>query len=232
MAAVGRAGATLALGGAAPAHEPPLAVTLLVAALRRERASWLVEKATELGVAAIRFIASERTPREFGAGTLARLERVAAAALEQCHGARLPALSGVHPWAEVAALLAASGPLEGCRRWLLDDAAGALTRPALSGISSKIVAGPPCAAEPGSRASAEPGDARSRRRPGRPPGPAVAATALLVGPEGGWTDAERAELAALGCVAITLGPRVLRVETAAVAGAALALALAPTPAEG
>ena len=52
---------------------------------------------------------------------------------------------------------------------------------------------------------------------------AVAAAVLLVGPEGGWTEAERSDLATAGARAITLGPRVLRVETAAVVGAALAL---------
>ena len=46
------------------------------------------------------------------------------------------------------------------------------------------------------------------------PGPA----ALLIGPEGGWADEERAAIAALPmAVAITLGPRILRAETAALA---------------
>jgi len=46
--------------------------------------------------------------------------------------------------------------------------------------------------------------------------------ALLTGPEGGFDDAERAAVRALPQArAITLGPRVLRGETAAIAGAAL-----------
>jgi 16S rRNA (uracil1498-N3)-methyltransferase len=50
------------------------------------------------------------------------------------------------------------------------------------------------------------------------PGPA----ALLTGPEGGFDDTERAAIRALPQArAITLGPRVLRGETAAIAGAAL-----------
>ena len=52
---------------------------------------------------------------------------------------------------------------------------------------------------------------------------ATSAAVLLVGPEGGWADTERSDLAAAGARAITLGPRVLRVETAAIVGAALAL---------
>ncbi len=43
---------------------------------------------------------------------------------------------------------------------------------------------------------------------------------VLVGPEGGWSRAEARELERLGCRAVSLGPRTLRVETAAVAAAA------------
>jgi len=41
--------------------------------------------------------------------------------------------------------------------------------------------------------------------------------ALLIGPEGGWTDTERAQASAAGWTAASLGPTVLRAETAAVA---------------
>ena len=51
-----------------------------------------------------------------------------------------------------------------------------------------------------------------------PPGP----LALLIGPEGGFTDEERARLHELDFVhAISLGPRVMRADTAAVAALAL-----------
>lgn len=40
---------------------------------------------------------------------------------------------------------------------------------------------------------------------------------LLVGPEGGWSDAELATAAGQGLVPVTLGPRVLRTETAGLA---------------
>jgi 16S rRNA (uracil1498-N3)-methyltransferase len=50
------------------------------------------------------------------------------------------------------------------------------------------------------------------------PGPA----ALLIGPEGGFDDAERSAILALACArSITLGPRILRGETAAIAATAL-----------
>ena len=53
------------------------------------------------------------------------------------------------------------------------------------------------------------------------PGPA----ALLTGPEGGFDDAERAAIRAVApATAITLGPRILRGETAAIAATALWMA--------
>ena len=45
--------------------------------------------------------------------------------------------------------------------------------------------------------------------------------ALLVGPEGGFTADEVIEARAAGFLPVTLGPRILRTETAAIAGAAL-----------
>lgn len=174
---VDRSQALLRLGDAAPSFEPTAELELLVAPPRRERAAWLVEKATEMGATAVRFVETERSPRAFGGSEIDRLRRVAAAAVEQCGRARLPEVTGTHAWRELADLLATAPA-----RFVADPAASAST-PALA-------------------------DARG---------------VLVVGPEGGWTAAERADLEALGCAAVGLGERVLRVETAAVAGAALLL---------
>jgi 16S rRNA (uracil1498-N3)-methyltransferase len=46
-------------------------------------------------------------------------------------------------------------------------------------------------------------------------------TALLIGPEGGWTDPEREQFAAAGWGAVSLGPLVLRAETAVCAALAV-----------
>ncbi len=181
VARLERGRALLRLSGTETVPGPAREVELLVAPPRPPRATWLVEKATELGVVAIRFIAGERAPRGYGEGTLERLRRVAAAALEQSRQARLPELSGVHAWCELESLLA------GC------------------------------------------GDRRRLELGGEPWRPAAGAgrLALVVGPEGGWTEAERVALDELGCRATALGPTVLRVETAAVVGAGLALAGSP-----
>lgn len=174
-------------GATAPAPEPAVRLTLLVATPKKDRASWLVEKATELGVAAIRLLETRRTPRGFGDGTLRRLERVAAAAFEQCGRGRLPEITGTHPWDAVPALLASAAAAPG--RWVLDLSED--TAPA-----SALLDG----ADPDRGA------------------------ALVIGPEGGWTDAERDELTDWGCRPVLLGPTILRIETAALAGAALLLA--------
>lgn len=173
-----RGRAVVRLGEAEVVPGPRRQVELLVAPPRPPRATWLVEKASELGVSAIRFLGSERAPRGFGQRALERLRRVAAAAVEQSRQARLPVLSGVHEWRELESLLAAS---EERRR--LERGAGGW-------------------------------------RPVAGDGP----LALVIGPEGGWTAGEAAELEAAGCHAVGLGPSVLRVETAAVVAAGLALA--------
>ncbi|MEM7480822.1 MAG: RsmE family RNA methyltransferase [Acidobacteriota bacterium] len=179
--AVDKSSARVVLHEGAPSHEAARRVELLVAPLRRDRASWLVEKATELGVAAVRFIAAERSEHAMKPSTFERLARVAEAALEQSHRARLPEISGVHPVEKRTDLLAVAPPTS---RWLLD------TQPAEVGSAT---------------------------------GDAAAPAVLVVGPEGGWRDDERQAFAELGCRPANFGERVLRVETAALAGAALLL---------
>ena len=174
VARIDRTMAVLSLGEAAPVNEPELRLDLLVPTCRPERASWLVEKVTELGIASIRFLHTERAPREFGEGMIARLRRVASAALEQCHGSRLPEITGPHDWRELATLTDGAG-----ERWVLDTEAET-TGWGFAGGSG----------------------------------------ALLIGPEGGWSPGERRHLAEAGWKPIGLGTRILRLETAAIVGAA------------
>jgi 16S rRNA (uracil1498-N3)-methyltransferase len=177
VARVDRTSATVTLGDPAPARESVLQLGLLVPTCRHERASWLVEKATEVGVTAVRFLNMARAPREPGSGSLERLRRVAAAAVEQCHRSRLPEITGPHAWNEIDRLIS------GGSRWFLD--------------------------------------------PESPPGgwesTGTDFASLLVGPEGGLAPDERRDLLASGWTPVGLGERVLRLETAAVVGAALLL---------
>lgn len=167
-----------------PARDPERRLHLLVGALRPERASWLVEKATELGVFALRFLQTERTPRQYSQGRFERYDKVAAAALEQCLGARLPQITGVHPFAEIAKLLPQSAPA-----YVLDPLAS-------EGLLSSAL-------------------------------PPATEVAVLIGPEGGFSPAELEALRGLGVRGAGLGQRILRVESAAIAAAALMLASGP-----
>ncbi len=68
--------------------------------------------------------------------------------------------------------------------------------------------------QPGTRALSAAFPPPSERHP-------AAAAALLIGPEGGWTDAERASAVSAGWKAVSLGPTILRAETAALAAVAV-----------
>jgi 16S rRNA (uracil1498-N3)-methyltransferase len=88
-------------------RELPLAVTLAVGMPANERMDALVEKATELGVAAIEPLLCTRSVLRL-AGERAERKRahwqgIAAAAAEQCGRTRLPAIGAVRPWAEALA---------------------------------------------------------------------------------------------------------------------------------
>jgi len=48
-----------------------------------------------------------------------------------------------------------------------------------------------------------------------------ARVAAMIGPEGGWSDDELKQASANGCKIVTLGGRILRAETAAIAVATL-----------
>ena len=153
-------------------------VWLAFAPVKRAQTDWLVEKATELGVAKLMPVMTQRTIAE--RVKLERLEAIAIEAAEQCGRTRLPGI--VQP-VSLAQLLKE----EGRTLYFADEQGG----------------------EP----------VASAFRPG--------AATILTGPEGGFTDEERAKIRAVeGAVPISLGPRILRAETAALASLAAYMALA------
>lgn len=111
---VGAREAVVAVGEATDPNEPAIELEIWAALPRSQRAAWLVEKVTEIGASAVRWLDSERSGRRPTATALERLERVAHAAVEQCGRSRVPAISGPHSWEE---LLETAGR-EPC--WLLD----------------------------------------------------------------------------------------------------------------
>ena len=152
---------------------------LCLAPIRKARIDWVVEKATELGVARVQLVATTRTVVD--RVNLDRLKAHAIEAAEQCGGNALPEI--VPP-----------APLD---RTLADWPAG---RRLL--FCDEDRTDPPVAT---ALADAEPGP-----------------WAVLIGPEGGFEARERALIRSRPFVApASLGPRVLRAETAALAAVAL-----------
>jgi len=172
----------LALGARRTVAGPAVSLTLLCAVPRGPRMDLLVQKTSELGVARIVPVVTERSVVRPGAeaGKRARWEKIAREAARQCGRADLPI---VDPPVALAEALAE--PNLPARRLALFEGERSLSlRAALSGT------------EP-------------------------AATALLVGPEGGFSPAELTVARAAGFEAVGLGERILRVETAAIVAVAL-----------
>lgn len=182
IAAIRKDRARFAVGARlrAPAAVPD--IRLLMAAVKRDAMEWTVEKATELGVAAIQPVFTRRSVAD--RVNTDRLALIAREAAEQCERLDIPR---VHPAAPLHAVLDA---------W---DGAPLL-------VAAERMDCPPLIA---------------RANGLRPP------LGWLVGPEGGFERAELDDLARRLFVAeVALGPRILRAETAAVAGLALLQAAA------
>ena len=98
LVSLGKRGAEVELmSRRAVATESPLRITLAQSIARGEKMDWVLQKATELGVAAIVPIVTERTEvrldAERGEKRGAHWRGVIAAACEQCGRARLPELA-------------------------------------------------------------------------------------------------------------------------------------------
>ncbi|MBV9528918.1 16S rRNA (uracil(1498)-N(3))-methyltransferase [Sphingomonas sp.] len=155
-------------------------VWLAFAPVKRAQTDWLVEKATELGVARLLPVMTERTVAE--RVRLDRLEAIATEAAEQCGRTLLPGIAEPQP---LQRFLAAR------------DVARTLY------FADEIRDGEPAATA-------------------FKAGPAL----ILTGPEGGFTDSERTAIrTAANAVPVSLGPRILRAETAALAAVAVYMAV-------
>jgi 16S rRNA (uracil1498-N3)-methyltransferase len=203
--AITRRGVRVRLGAAAraaAAAELPIAVTLAFGMPANERVDTLVEKATELGAAALQPLASERTvlklTGERAERKRAHWQAVAAAACEQCGRAKVPAVHGMR--ALDAWLYEQSNEGEGRA-----GAAVAQSRPHSFVLSTAPAAAPWAAAWQAARVSRG------------PPAPRVV---LLSGPEGGLGTDEMRLARRAGFTAVSLGPRILRADTAPLAALA------------
>jgi 16S rRNA (uracil1498-N3)-methyltransferase len=143
VAGFGRGTVEAEVGARAPARaESPLAVTLVQGIARAERMDLVVQKATELGVAAIVPVATARSvvrlDGEHRARRLAHWQGIAIAACEQCGRARVPAIATPQPLAGHL-----GSPAAAAARFLLaPDATVPLAAAARGASAVEILVGP------------------------------------------------------------------------------------------
>jgi len=177
-------------------------VELLVSVVKKSALEFAVEKATELGVRRIRLVISQRTQVQHV--RMDRLDAIAIEAAEQTGRVDVPMIE--EP-AKLGDLL--DGWEAGRRLMFCDETGGEAVMAALEGCRSLPS---PIRKEPAStptQPSPLVGEGRSK-------------WAVLIGPEGGFAPEERERLRGLTfATAVSLGPRVLRADTAAIAALTL-----------
>ena len=192
---MGRSDVQVTVGAFNPTQrEAPRTVHLAVGMPANERMDWLVEKATELGVASIQPLMTERSVLRLSGERAdkkrAHWQGIAVAACEQCGRNRVPL---IHAPAALSDWLKTRGQTESTRLLLsLQDGSQPLVKAVVNAVGT------------------------------------ASALTFLSGPEGGLSATEEALAAAKGFAAVTLGPRVLRAETAPLACLALVALTGPT----
>ena len=180
-------------------REAARAVHIVIGMPANERMEWLLEKATELGVASIQPLMTERTvlrlSGERAEKKQAHWQAVAVAACEQSGRNRVPVVHAVQNFNHWLAAKTQS-KLAPALVSNVADSGDTVLRCVFSvhhgGLAASAFAAPP-----------------------------TRSIECLCGPEGGLSPAEEAAATAIGYVAVSLGARVLRSETAPLAALAL-----------
>jgi 16S rRNA (uracil1498-N3)-methyltransferase len=170
--------------------EPSLSLTLYQSSIKGDRFEWVLQKGTELGVAAFVPMFSKRsvlTNAERMEKKRPRWERIIREAAEQSHRGRLPVLAPPLPFTQA------------CQESVLCHDLSLILWTGATGTEASL-----------------PGVLHSLAH--RPK-----SIALLVGPEGGFDPEEVTLAQRQGIQAVTLGPRILRAETAGMASATIVM---------
>ena len=188
ITAIGKQRVSVSIGEAQPGTtESNLHSCLWLGVCRGGRMDYLVQKATELGVTAIRPVITERCVVRLNGDRAENRrqhwQKIAVAAAEQSRRVKVPVVSEPRRLEE----LLAGGITAAATHIILDPEAG-------RSIGNVV--------KPGS------------------------AVALLTGPEGGFSDTEVSAARAAGFVGVSLGPRILRSDTAPLAALSVAQYLA------
>lgn len=169
-----------------------LPVTLLMSVFKFDRMEWALEKATELGVAAIAPVLAQRTEKHLAQSAQKRAERwrrIVHEAAQQSRRVDVPRIE------EPAKLTEGIKAQSGNVRIVLAEQERATTLRAA--VMEALAAA----------------------------GNELPQFEIAIGPEGGWSPAEAKLFEENGWRAVTLGPRILRAETAAIAALAVVDAL-------
>jgi 16S rRNA (uracil1498-N3)-methyltransferase len=169
--------------------DPALPITLVLSVYKFDHMEWAIEKATELGVAALAPVIARRTEKHLAEAADKRVERWRRIAHEASQQARRSDVPLIHDPAPLATRIRAVS--QSTRIVLAEQERTTTLRTALK--------------EAVNAAAAE-----------------MPTLELAIGPEGGWAPEEEALFDANGWRAVSLGPRILRAETAAIAALAIA----------
>jgi 16S rRNA (uracil1498-N3)-methyltransferase len=168
--------------------EPAMPITLVMSIFKFDHMEWAIEKATELGVAAIVPVIARRTEKHLALAAMKRVERwkrIAHEAAQQSRRSDVPMIQ------DPVKLPAHVKTTSGLKRIVLAEQERTAT---LRGALHEAIAA----------AGAE-----------------MPELEIAIGPEGGWAPEEEALFDANGWQAVSLGPRILRAETAAIAALAV-----------
>jgi 16S rRNA (uracil1498-N3)-methyltransferase len=160
-------------------RETAVRLTLAQAIPKGQKMDLIVEKATELGVAAIVPLRSDRVVGErTGDHKVERWQRLAKTAAQQCGRNVIPAVAPIAGWDELIATFESYDRVY--VPWELAD-----VRPLRATFDADA--------------------------------PAIASALFVVGPEGGFSAHEIERVVAAGALVVSLGARILRTETVALA---------------
>ena len=167
--------------------DPALPVTLVMAIYKFDHMEWALEKATELGVAAVAPVFARRSEKHLALAAEKRAERWRRIVHEAAQQSRRSDVPLIHEPITLAARVRASSP---ATRIVLAEQERTTT------LRNLIE------------------EAQAAAQDEMP------TLEIAIGPEGGWAPEEEALFDANGWRAASLGPRILRAETAAIAALA------------
>jgi len=162
-------------------------ITLIQGIPKGDKMDFIIQKCTELGVAKIIPLITERTVVKLDKERMAkkqnRWQKIAQEAAKQCQRATVPVISEIYSWPVLLTSLTTSDPA--VVLWEEEEARGFKDY-----LQSK---------------------------------PELTKLQIIIGPEGGFSQGEIEQLREKGVQSVTLGPRILRTETAGLAALTMVL---------